>query len=346
MNNVNILVTCASGALAPALINHIRKHSKFTTTIIGTSNEDVSKNAYVLDKFIQVPLGSDPTYTDYMMNIFSKESVDFVIVGSDEEALALSKVKLQAKNELDCTILVSEHEVIELLGDKAAVYEKLKSDNIEVPPFKVVNNNAELLNALESFGYPQKTVVGKLSQGRGGRGFSLFVGEEGAPEWCGNGQRESRYESLSFESLKELIKVDSKTMIMPAMGTPCYDVDVLAHNGRLINCVIRERINPSGIPFKGSRFIDNTDIEKYCESICRSLKLNALHDIDLMTMEDGSMGLLEVNPRPSGALSASLKAGIPFIDNAIELFMFEREPEITSKNLVSEVIPVLDLIAY
>ena len=47
------------------------------------------------------------------------------------------------------------------------------------------------------------------------------------------------------------------------------------------------------------------------------MKLDGLHDIDLMTNSDGEPCVIEVNPRYSGSIAASLTAGVPLIDIAI-----------------------------
>ncbi len=45
--------------------------------------------------------------------------------------------------------------------------------------------------------------------------------------------------------------------------------------------------------------------------------MDAIHDIDLMTDQNGEPCVIEVNPRPSGSMAVALTAGIPIIDIAI-----------------------------
>ena len=56
----------------------------------------------------------------------------------------------------------------------------------------------------------------------------------------------------------------------------------------------------------------------YCRSVAQALELEALHDIDLMEGPDGRPVVLEVNPRPSGSLAASMAAGFPVLDWAVD----------------------------
>ena len=59
--------------------------------------------------------------------------------------------------------------------------------------------------------------------------------------------------------------------------------------------------------------VSKKEIYDYCTKISEALGLDGLHDIDLMTGDDGTVCVLEVNPRPSGSVVASHKAGFPIM---------------------------------
>ena len=44
-------------------------------------------------------------------------------------------------------------------------------------------------------------------------------------------------------------------------------------------------------------------------------------DIDIMTNQRGDLIVTEINPRPSGAVSASISAGVPVLDQLIATIM-------------------------
>ena len=106
-------------------------------------------------------------------------------------------------------------------------------------------------------------------------------------------------------------------LIMPQLYTPAYDADVFPTHGGDLRAVVRQRVNPAGIPFAGNIFEHPDDAVDYCLAVANSLSLNGIHDIDLMTGRDGRVCLLEVNPRPSGSLAISLIAGLPIVDIVI-----------------------------
>jgi predicted ATP-grasp superfamily ATP-dependent carboligase len=104
---------------------------------------------------------------------------------------------------------------------------------------------------------------------------------------------------------------------MPALTTPSYDADVVAEAGVVKLAVVRERVNPAGIPFQGNKIHSDILITQYCQDIATALDLDSIHDIDLMTDQNGEPCIIEVNPRPSGSMAATLTAGIPIVDIAI-----------------------------
>ena len=108
-----------------------------------------------------------------------------------------------------------------------------------------------------------------------------------------------------------------KLIAMPRLDEPAYDVDVYKNSEGSQSVVVRQRINPSGLPFEGNHVVVDNYIEEYCLSIAEAVGLDGLHDIDLMTDIDGRPKLLEVNPRPSGSIAVSLSLGIPIIDAVI-----------------------------
>jgi len=106
-------------------------------------------------------------------------------------------------------------------------------------------------------------------------------------------------------------------MVMPSLHAPVYDVDIYAVNGDVRASSVRLRTNPTGIPFEGNTLTVNPEIEEFCVEVAGVLGLDALHDMDIMSDEHGAPRLLEVNPRPSGSLVASIIAGIPLLQMAI-----------------------------
>ncbi len=339
MRTIRLLITCIGGSTVPSLIKCLKNSGNFNYILVGVDSVSAGQSKDILDSYYQVPNGSDAEYNDKLLEVALKERVDFILPGSDEEALSISK-NINKFNDSGITAIVSNIDTLELISNKLETYKVLSKHGLRIPEYEVVNSIEEIKKSLGKYQYPQKTVISKPSNGRGGRGLYVFKGEDSPPSWLGSGMRESRVDKEGFtdELLKKAVYKDG--LVMPALTVPAYDVDVMAVEGSVKTVVVRERINPSGIPFQGNKVLNNKAIEDYCVEIARILNLDGLHDIDLMTNSEGEPCIVEVNPRPSGSLAASLTAGIPVIDIAILALLGEKVPNICIKSDITVLIDV------
>ena len=344
MRAIRLLITCIGGSTVPSLIKCLKNSGNFNYILVGVDSVSAGKSIDILDSYYQVPNGSDAEYHDKLLEIALKERVDFILPGSDEEALSISK-NINKFNDSGITAIVSNIDTLELISNKLETYEVLSKHGLRIPEYEVVNSIEEIKKSLGKYQYPQKTVISKPSNGRGGRGLHVFKGEDAPPSWLGSGMRESRVDKEEFtdELLKKAVYKDG--LVMPVLTVPAYDVDIMAVEGNVKIVVVRERINPSGIPFQGNKIIHNKAIEEYCVEIARILNLDGLHDIDLMTNSEGEPCIVEVNPRPSGSLAASLTAGIPVIDIAILALLGEKVPNMCIKSDITVSIDVNNIMS-
>jgi predicted ATP-grasp superfamily ATP-dependent carboligase len=183
-----------------------------------------------------------------------------------------------------------------------------------VPEYTVVSEPSDIYHAMRFYGYPQRTVVVKPAAGRGGRGVYVLLGDDNPPDWLGSGQRENRVSSLNTHDMEF---GSGKYLVMPCLLAPVYDVDVFRFNDIAPKCFVRERNNPTGIPYTGNILRQNDEIQEYAKNIASVMNLQSLHDIDMMT--DPILGpvLLEINPRPSGSLAGLSSAGYRLLDYAL-----------------------------
>ena len=131
-------------------------------------------------------------------------------------------------------------------------------------------------------------------------------------------------------------------IIMERLFGPNLDVDILAWRGKLIKYVIRQRIGHQAE--KGSIILKkNNKIEKILKKIVKLFKLTGIYDCDFMFDKRKQPSLLELNPRISGSLYASIFAGANLIEDLILLkkkkikkisnFNIQNKKKIFSKNL-------------
>jgi carbamoyl-phosphate synthase large subunit len=310
------MITSVGGAMVPAALIELRRSTRFELRLIGVNAGAGVAAERIVDAFYRVPLGDAPDYVAALLDIVEREGVDVVLPWSDEEALALSGAS-EALAELGAVAIVSPPQCLSLITNKFATYRALGEAGLAVPEFTVVRSVDELAAALGHYGHPERTVVVKPATGRGGRGLYALCGDDDPPPWLGSGARETRLPSGAPIAERLGTMLDGDTLVMPCLDAPVYDVDVLASRGRVRALSVRRRVNPTGIPFEGNRIITDPEIVAYATSVAEIVGLDSLHDIDLMTGADGGVRVLEVNPRPSGSLVATLIAGVPLLDAAI-----------------------------
>ena len=317
-------MSCVGGALAPALLHFLKNSNHLDYFLVGVDNNSSPNNSDLLLEFVDafdvVPTGESAEYEDAICDLVKAHKIEFILPGSDDEAFALAKCA-DRLSELGATLLVSDLNTLNQLSDKGHTYELLKADHIAVPDYCLTKTEEDFFLAIDRFGFPEITIVCKPSAGRGGRGVFVLEGNAEPPPWLGAGQRENRISAKELPKHPMLNKLGQGYLVMPRLYTPAYDADVFSTYDGNPKAIVRQRTNPAGIPFLGNTFSQSDEAVKYCTAIATSLSLSGIHDIDLMTGSDGSLRLLEVNPRPSGSMAASLFAGIPIVDVVIGAFL-------------------------
>lgn len=340
MRATRLLITCVGGTTMKSLLGSLRESDNFKYFLVGVDSTSAENTDDLLDAFYNVPQGNHGEYAKKLLEIALKENVEFILPGSDEEAISISK-KIDIFNKVGIKTVVSDADVLELISNKLETYKLLSNHGMKTPEYDVISSAKEFKAALNKYGYPKKTVISKPSNGRGGRGLYVFEGMDTPPSWLGSGKRETRVgkDEITDDLLKNVVQ--GECLVMPMLKAPAYDVDIVAVKGDLKAIVIRKRINPSGIPFQGNEISCNKVIEKYCKGITKVLNLDGLHDIDLMTDDSGNACIIEVNPRPSGSLAASLIAGFPMVDMAIAALLEKEIPSVNIKHDIT-VLPAND----
>ena len=316
---MRILFTSVGGPLFPVLLKFLKKDKQLKIThVVGIDRRKIS-NIINLNKFYLVKDNNKYKYIKKIINICIEEKIKLIVPYSDTEAKIISQFKNKLSN-LGIKSLVNNYSTIKKIENKCVTYNILKKKKIKVPIFKKIKNIIQLKKALIEFNYPEKGIVLKPINNAGGRGVIILNGKK------------FKSESLLLKGKRiQLINKEKKTfskklfkygdlMMMEILKAPAYDVDNF--NFKKDNLiVIRRRINPAGIPYKGNYIINNKKIEQYCRKISTTLKLKYLTDIDLLTGKNNEPLLLEVNPRPSGSSVVSYFAGIPLFSYCIAKVM-------------------------
>ena len=236
---------------------------------------------------------------------------------SDKESLRLSKYKKKFKKS-DIKILVNDYKLMKKINDKHYVYKKIQKAKIKTPKFYLVKNSHDFISKLKNFKFPKKPIVLKPKNSAGGRGIVILKStNKKINDSIQIGKREKKIYIKNF-NVKDYLKKFKDFIMMEFLKKPSYDVDYFKlKNKQLIS--VRERLNPSGIPYKGNIIKHSREIELYCKRIAKILNLKGLVDFDIMCDEKNKPVLLELNPRPSGSVVVNHFAGFNFLSIILKI---------------------------
>lgn len=311
-----ILVTAAGGALAPLNIQLLKQSRHLGVWVLGVDVRGDATGRYFADAFAQVPGGDDPAYVEAIVALVETHDIDIVLPWSDEEALALAGQRgriEQAGAILACAPLAT----LQLMSDKFATYELLVEAGIDMPAFVKVDTHDALADSARRFAKDFGEFAVKPVTARGNRGTVVVRKDiRGTQNYLGSRELHMDFDTFCRDHLPGAAL---PALVMERLSAPAYDIDVLAHDGKVLRAMPRRRLNPAGVPFTGGVLTPTKPLLSLAERITAAFKLSWLYDYDLMTGRDGKAIPIEINPRPSGSIAAAILAGVPFYDDLIAL---------------------------
>jgi len=321
---ITVLLTCAGGELSPLMIRMLKTSTRHTVRVVAVDMREDAAGRHFADVFCTVPAGDAPSYIDAMLDIVKSNGVNLVVPTSDEEALALSAHR-SAFTALGCDLACAEYDTLRVLADKGAAYQQMRRVGLPVPDWKSANTRDELGTVIEEMITAHGDLIVKPVTARGGRGVvGIVENSMDVPE----GSRENRVTADRF--FKDILpNYDDAlpAMIMPRLEEPVHDLDMLAWRGSPIRVVPRRRVN-SALPNEGHVILDAPDLIDLGNRVIAEFSLSWLYDCDIMFDAKGVPWILEINPRQSGSIAASIVAGVPLLDDMLSLAKGEPVPDV------------------
>ena len=297
-----LLLTCAGGHLAHCLVRAL-KAEKPGRRIVGADARSIEATS--LNASYVVPMPGQSDYIEAIMQICTNEAVSCVLPGSDEEAQALSGA-LSVFASQGIKINSMSPQQVSFVRDKWKVYEELTHHNVRVPKSFSCNTAAQFEAALKNIGFPRRRAVMRPVTGRGSR--NTFIIEEPV--------QASNHPYMRRVSAPEAVRHLNNQMTMLVsefIEGQQISVDVLVDHGVVIQSVARACLTAERLPYTGNRLVISDAVDKYVRKTSQILNLHGLLDMDAVIGVNGEPLLIEINPRYSGSIAASLVFGIPLI---------------------------------
>jgi len=226
-----------------------------------------------------VPRFDDPAYADVMVEQIARHSVQALICTVAEEYAALARVT-QSLHDVGCKTWLPDLDAVERCIDKERFARLMDRYDIAHPP---TSTHVRGLRRI-----PGPWVV-KPRRGRGSRGVVM---------------------SNNLREVRSLLRRNKDLIVQSCLEGDEFTADVLVdRNGRMMTCVPRWRLaTRGGISVHGLTF-DSPEVTRSCAEVVAATGITGPANIQGMVDHEGSVSIIELNPRFSGGLPLTLAAG-------------------------------------
>jgi len=294
-NHFNVLFTCIGRRVS--LLESFRraaKQLKVNASLLGTDTTELSPALQLCDRRFIVKSTTHPGYIKQLLSIVKANRIKLLIptVDLDLKSLARNKAKFAA---LNCRVLVSDPQVIDICQDKRKTYKFLLKNNFDAPA------TISVWTALKN---RKSSIVNHKSETR----FPLFLKPWDGSAGKGNAVVNNRNELLFYA--RRIRNAICQELVKGAE----YTCDVYVDFVMKVRCVVpRKRIQVrAGEVIKGQT-AKNALIMS--EAIRLVEKLGAgpgVITLQLFLIDEGKVKFTEINPRFGGGVPLSIKAGANF----------------------------------
>ncbi|WP_077211173.1 carbamoyl phosphate synthase large subunit [Bacillus dakarensis] len=277
------------------------KDEGIETIMINNNPETVSTDFATADR-----LYFEPLIIEDILNVMEAEEItDVIIQLGGQTAINLAK----QLEEYDVNILGTKSQTIDILEDRKLFYELL--DELNIPRLKgdIVNNEQELLNAVQSIGFP---VLLRPSFVIGGRGMEIINNKNELKSYIDKDIAKYPFLVDQFLHAKEAeidLVTDGKYILAPAIMEHIEKTGV--HSGDSMSVL-------PALTMSGSV---QEKMVQYGKQISQHLNYKGLMNIQFI-VDNEDVYVLEVNPRASRtAPIVSKVTGVPLVQIATKILL-------------------------
>jgi carbamoyl-phosphate synthase large subunit len=173
VRSLTVLVTASGAPGTAALLRGLRLNGERTVRLVGTDMSPLAVGRHFCDSFYVVPPGSDVGFAEAVLDVARRERADAVLPQSSFDLLGLAEARDRFA-DAGIVALVSPPEAIRRANDKAAAYELLQRLGVRAPEWRRVTGGAQLRDAAQELGYPERPLCFKPVFSSGSRGFRVL----------------------------------------------------------------------------------------------------------------------------------------------------------------------------
>jgi carbamoyl-phosphate synthase large subunit len=291
MRPLTVLLTASGVPGSAALIRALRENGERKVRIVGTDMSELAIGRHFCDAFHVVPAGSEPGFTDALVEICEREEVDAVLPQSSYELPPLAEGK---ERFAETAVLVANADAVRRSNDKAETYALLDSIGVRGPAWRRVSGAQRVSAAAHELGYPDEDVAFKPLVSSGSRGFRVLSASADRRRLLFE-NRPGVAEALRLEELVELLGDDeTEALVMELARGSERTIDGIARGGRIVlgHPKTREEMR-AGLAMY-FQTLDAPELMDVAARIAAELELD--HFVNIQLVGDA---VIEINPRIS-----------------------------------------------
>lgn len=273
--------------------------------IVGINCDDAALLRKGVDAGYIVPRITEPDYISCVMDICKKEKVDVILPFITAELPLMAQVK-EFFDRNGIKVSVASLDSINAVNDKVALGDKYGD---LMPRQRIVKNVFDIYSFAHEINYPHKPMCCKLPNRCGGLGFCIIDEERGRDLTIVNKFGQNKY--ITFEMLLTYYhRLDDDLILQEYEEGTDYSMCILADNGKLLHGLGFEASLMSFGSAMFAKIAFNQEAYDIAKRIVEDSGLDGNACFDFILKPDGSVKLLEVNPRLSATLPFIARAGL------------------------------------
>lgn len=265
-------------------------------------------------EFHREPNTVGQAYLDWCLAFCTEQSVDVFVCGKQASFLADHAAAFAAVGTKLLVATTSTN--FDVLDDKDLTYRALIAGGAGdlVPPYVLASNGEQFARALDTLAGEGKLCF-KPTVSIYGIGFRILTDETDKSGLdrllSGDTLHVSKVELAAMMAEHESFK---PLMVLPYLDGNERSIDCLAHEGKLVACVIRRKVS------QGQVLEDNPELVQHVERLVRIFGLDNFFNAQFRE-KNGRFYLLEINPRMSGGTHYTFHSGrtLPYLGVMLSL---------------------------
>lgn len=284
---LNVLVDAAGTVTCQSVIRGLRGAEGKVNKIVTIDMDPKNAGRFLSDRFYLCPRADSEEYIDFLLDLFDEELINVFIPIIDSGLLNVSKHIDRFPDNV--AVIVSPYSTIKMCDNKAETSLMFKKAGLATP----------------------KTYVHKKDINK----YPVFV----KPLYGGRASL-GCYKVDSEEELDIVLTKDKEAkLVMDYIEGQEYTIDVVCNmDGSYIASLPRKRLETkSGVSYK-AEIVHNQELTDSVIKLVNSTDFFGPLNVQCIEDIEGKFWFIEVNPRFSGTLAATISAGLNTVDILLE----------------------------